>query len=107
MIPEFVFTMGATMVVDMSLAAPGAAAAVCLTPDTLLNAVKILDREKYLLEDVTALIASLLAVLAPLLLVVVVLIAVWRGRRWWRRPPGAPPRSPSRPASPCRPRNMK
>jgi hypothetical protein len=38
-----------------------------------------------LVEDATALVASLLAVLAPLLLVVVVVVAVLLARRWWRR----------------------
>jgi hypothetical protein len=38
-----------------------------------------------LAEDATALVASLLAVLAPFVLVVVVVAAVWVGRRWWRR----------------------
>jgi hypothetical protein len=38
-----------------------------------------------LVEDATALVASLLAVLAPLLLVVVGLVAAYLGVRWWRR----------------------
>ena len=36
-------------------------------------------------EDATALVASLLAVLAPLVLVVVVLVAALLALRWWRR----------------------
>jgi hypothetical protein len=38
-----------------------------------------------LVEDATAVVASLLAVLAPLLLVVVVAVACLLAVRWWRR----------------------
>lgn len=54
MIPACVSAMHATMVVKMDYATTGALLSVCLTPDTLLNAVAILDKEGYLLEDVTA-----------------------------------------------------
>lgn len=44
-------------------------------------------------EDVTSLVASVLAVLAPLLLVVVVLLGAVLGVSWWRRRRRAQPRT--------------
>jgi hypothetical protein len=44
-------------------------------------------------EDVTSLVASVLAVLAPLLLVVVVVVAGLLGVTWWRRRRRAQPRT--------------
>ncbi len=37
------------------------------------------------LEDVTSLVASLLAVLAPVVLLVLVVVGAWLARRWWVR----------------------
>ncbi len=54
MIPECVAAMGATHAVEMDYAATGVVASVSLTPETILDAVKVLDNEGYLLEDVTA-----------------------------------------------------
>lgn len=54
MIPDCVAAMGATQVVAMDYAATGAVASVTLAPETILDAVTILDKERYLLEDVTA-----------------------------------------------------
>jgi NADH-quinone oxidoreductase subunit C len=53
-IPECVATMGATQAVARDYAATGVVASVSLTPETILDAVAVLDREGYLLEDVTA-----------------------------------------------------
>lgn len=54
MIPECVQAMNATHVVAMDYATTGVAASVSLTPETILDAVTILDKEGYLLEDVCA-----------------------------------------------------
>lgn len=54
MIPNCVASMRATQVVEMNYAATGVVASVSLTPETITDAVTILDREGYLLEDVTA-----------------------------------------------------
>lgn len=54
MIPECIAAMGATQAVAMNFAATGVVASVSLTPETILNAVAVLDNEDYLLEDVTA-----------------------------------------------------
>jgi NADH-quinone oxidoreductase subunit C len=54
MIPECIAAMGATHAVAMNYAATGVLASVSLTPETILDAVAVLDKEGYLLEDVTA-----------------------------------------------------
>ena len=54
MIPEFIASMGATHAVAMDYASSGTVASVSLTPETILNAVAVLDKQGYLLEDVTA-----------------------------------------------------
>jgi NADH-quinone oxidoreductase subunit C len=54
MIPEWVAAMGATQAVAMDYAATGVMVSVSLTPETILDAVAVLDRQGYLLEDVTA-----------------------------------------------------
>ena len=54
MIPEFIASMGATHAVAMDYATSGTVASVSLTPETILNAVAVLDKQGYLLEDVTA-----------------------------------------------------
>lgn len=54
MIPECLAAMGAAHVVAMNYAATGVVASVSLTPETILSAVAILDKEGYLLEDVSA-----------------------------------------------------
>ena len=46
--------MGATHAVAMDYATSGTVASVSLTPETILNAVAVLDKQGYLLEDVTA-----------------------------------------------------
>jgi NADH-quinone oxidoreductase subunit C len=46
--------MGATHVVAMDYASSGTVASVSLTPETILDAVAVLDKQDYLLEDVTA-----------------------------------------------------
>ena len=52
MIPECIASMGATHAVAMDYATSGTVASVSLTPETILNAVAILDKQGYLLEDV-------------------------------------------------------
>jgi len=54
MIPECIASMGATHAVAMDYATSGTVASVSLTPETILNAVAVLDKQGYLLEDVTA-----------------------------------------------------
>lgn len=54
MIPECLAAMGATQAIAMDYAATGVVASVSLTPETILDAVAVLDRQGYLLEDVTA-----------------------------------------------------
>jgi NADH-quinone oxidoreductase subunit C len=54
MIPECINAMGATQAVAMDYAATGVVASVSLTPETILDAVAVLDKEGYLLEDVMA-----------------------------------------------------
>ncbi len=54
MIPECVAAMGATQAVAMDYAANGVVASVSLTSETIVDAVAVLDKESYLLEDVTA-----------------------------------------------------
>ena len=54
MIPEFIASMGATHAVAMDYATSGTVASVSLTPETILGAVAVLDKQGYLLEDVTA-----------------------------------------------------
>lgn len=54
MIPECIAAMGATQVVAMDHAATGSVVSVSLAPETICGAVAILDKEGYLLEDVTA-----------------------------------------------------
>jgi NADH-quinone oxidoreductase subunit C len=46
--------MGATQAVALDLAATGVVASLSLTPETILAAVAVLDKQGYLLEDVTA-----------------------------------------------------
>jgi NADH-quinone oxidoreductase subunit C len=46
--------MGATHAVAMDYASSGTVASVSLTPETILDAVAVLDKQGYLLEDVTA-----------------------------------------------------
>jgi NADH-quinone oxidoreductase subunit C len=54
MIPECIASMGATHAVAMDYATSGTVASVSLTPETILGAVAVLDKQGYLLEDVTA-----------------------------------------------------
>jgi NADH-quinone oxidoreductase subunit C len=54
MVPDCIVAMGATHAVAMNYAATGVVASVSLTPETILDAVAVLDKEGYLLEDVTA-----------------------------------------------------
>jgi len=54
MIPDCVAAMGATQAVAMDYAATGVVASVSLTPETILDAVAVLDKEGYHLEDVAA-----------------------------------------------------
>lgn len=54
MIPECVAEMNASHVVPLEYAATGSVASVSLSAETIVAAVGILDREDYLLEDVTA-----------------------------------------------------
>ncbi len=54
MIPAFVAQMGATCVAPMDFAATGKSLSLTLEPKALPAAVAILDRENYLLEDLTA-----------------------------------------------------
>ena len=54
MIPECIASMGATHAVAMDYATSGTVASVSLAPETILNAVAVLDKQGYLLEDVTA-----------------------------------------------------
>ncbi len=54
MTPECIAAMGATQAVAMNYAATGVVASVSVTPDTILDTVAVLDKEGYLLEDVTA-----------------------------------------------------
>lgn len=54
MIPACVAAIAATRVVPLDHAATGLDVCLVLEPDGLLAAVAVLDREEYLLEDVTA-----------------------------------------------------
>jgi NADH-quinone oxidoreductase subunit C len=54
MIPACIAAMGATHAVAMDYATTGTVASVSLTPETIVDAATVLDKEGYLLEDVTA-----------------------------------------------------
>ncbi|WP_428568405.1 MAG: NADH-quinone oxidoreductase subunit C [Solidesulfovibrio sp. DCME] len=54
MIPDFVAKLGAACSAPLDFAATGCVLSVTLTPETIHDAVAVMDKEGYLLEDVMA-----------------------------------------------------